>query len=87
MLEAATGRRQAHRWQLDRLGRSVRDLITMVTISSSAESSSRSLTEAIDGDRPTGRSIWQMIGVRAEWSAALSASGHAPVSRPQKREA
>ena len=31
----------------------------------------RSLTEAIDTDTPTGRAMWQMIGVLAELERSL----------------
>ena len=71
MLEAATGRRQAHRWQLDRLGRSVRDLITMLDDLKQRGVKFRSLTEAIDTDTPTGRAMWQTIGVLAELERSL----------------
>jgi DNA invertase Pin-like site-specific DNA recombinase len=53
-------------WKLDRLGRSVRDLITMLDDLKQRPSSSVPLTEAIDTYTPTGRAMWQMIGVLAE---------------------
>ena len=53
-------------WKLDRLGRSVRDLITMLDDLKHQRVKFRSLTEAIDTETPTGRAMWQMIGVLAE---------------------
>jgi len=50
-------------WKLDRLGRSLRDLITMLDDLKQRGVKFRSLTEAIDTDTPTGRAMWQMIGV------------------------
>jgi DNA invertase Pin-like site-specific DNA recombinase len=48
-------------WKLDRLGRSLRDLITMLDDLKQRGVKFRSLTEAIDTDTPTGRAMWQMI--------------------------
>ena len=53
-------------WKLDRLGRSLRDLIAMLDDLRARGVHFRSLTEAIDTDTPTGRAMWQMIGVLAE---------------------
>ena len=50
-------------WKLDRLGRSLRDLITMLDDLRARGVKFRSLTEAIDTETPTGRAMWQMIGV------------------------
>jgi len=58
-------------WKLDRLGRSLRDLITMLDDLNKQGVKCRSLTEHIDTDTPTGRAMWQMIGVLAELEAAL----------------
>ncbi len=57
-------------WKLDRLGRSLRDLITMLDDLKRQGVKFRSLTEHIDTDTPTGRAMWQMIGLLAELSAA-----------------
>ena len=56
-------------WKLDRLGRSLRDLITMLDDLKQRGVKFRSLTEAIDTETPTGRAMWQMIGVLAELEA------------------
>jgi DNA invertase Pin-like site-specific DNA recombinase len=53
-------------WKLDRLGRSVRDLITMLDDLKARGVKFRSLTEAIDTTIPTGRAMLHMIGVLAE---------------------
>ncbi len=58
-------------WKLDRLGRSVRDLITMLDDLRDRGVKFCSLTEAIDTETPTGRAMWQMIGVLAELERSL----------------
>src|ERR1035437_2361799 len=58
-------------WKLDRLGRSLRDLITMPDDLKKRGVKFRSLTEAIDTETPTGRAMWQMIGVLAELERSL----------------
>jgi hypothetical protein len=58
-------------WKLDRLGRSLRDLITMLDELRERGIRFQSLTEAIDTDTPTGRAMWQMIGVLAELERSL----------------
>jgi DNA invertase Pin-like site-specific DNA recombinase len=44
-------------WKLDRLGRSLRDLITMLDDLKKRGVKFRSLTEAIDTETPTGRAM------------------------------
>jgi DNA invertase Pin-like site-specific DNA recombinase len=58
-------------WKLDRLGRSLRDLITMLDGLRDRGVAFQSLTEAIDTTTPTGRAMWQMIGVLAELERSL----------------
>jgi DNA invertase Pin-like site-specific DNA recombinase len=58
-------------WKLDRLGRSLRDLITILDDLKERGVTFRSLTEAIDTDTPTGRAMWQMIGIMAEFEKSL----------------
>jgi DNA invertase Pin-like site-specific DNA recombinase len=60
-------------WKLDRLGRSLRDLIAMLDDLRARGVKFRSLTEAIDTDTPTGRAMWQMIEVLAELERSLIA--------------
>jgi DNA invertase Pin-like site-specific DNA recombinase len=58
-------------WKLDRLGRSLRDLIHLLDQLKHRGVKFRSLTEAIDTDTPTGRAMWQMIGVLAELERSM----------------
>jgi DNA invertase Pin-like site-specific DNA recombinase len=58
-------------WKLDRLGRSLRDLITMLDDLRGRGVKFHSLTEAIDTATPTGRAMWQMIGLLAELERSL----------------
>jgi DNA invertase Pin-like site-specific DNA recombinase len=58
-------------WKLDRLGRSLRDLITMLDELRAHGIKFRSLTEHIDTEMATGRAMWQMIGVLAELERSL----------------
>ena len=58
-------------WKLDRLGRSLRDLIAMLDDLKKRGVKFRSLTEAIDTETRTGRAMWQMIGVLAELERSL----------------
>ena len=57
-------------WKLDRLGRSLRDLIAMLDDLRAREVKFHSLTEAID-TTPTGRAMWQMIGADCWWVAGV----------------
>ena len=73
-------------WKLDRLGRSLRDLITMLDDLKHRGVKFRSLTEAIDTETPTGHAMWQMIGVLAELERSLiSERTRAGVKAAQKR--
>src|ERR1039458_4179957 len=73
-------------WKLDRLGRSLRDLITMLDDLKHRGVKFRSLTEAIDTETPTGRAMWQMIGVLAELERSLiSERTRAGVKAAQRR--
>ncbi len=60
-------------WKLDRLGRSLRDLIALLDELKVRDIKFRSLTEAIDTETPAGRAMWQMIGVLAELERSLIA--------------
>ncbi len=57
-------------WKLDRLGRSLRDLIGPLDDLKGRHVAFRSLTEAMDTATLTGRAKWQMVGILAEleWS-------------------
>ena len=58
-------------WKLDRLGRSLRDLIALLDDLKARDVAFRSLTEAIDTATPTGRAMWQMVGILAELERSL----------------
>lgn len=58
-------------WKLDRLGRSLSDLITLLDDLKARGVVFRSLTESIDTATPTGRAMWQMVGVLAELERSL----------------
>src|SRR5215471_16234252 len=58
-------------WKLDRLGRSLRDLIGLLDDLKARGVVFRSLTESIDTATPTGRALWQMIGILAELERSL----------------
>ncbi|WP_404813659.1 recombinase family protein [Geomonas agri] len=50
-------------WKLDRLGRSLHDLIVMLDDLKARGIAFHSVTEAVDTQTPTGRAMWQMIGI------------------------
>jgi DNA invertase Pin-like site-specific DNA recombinase len=73
-------------WKLDRLGRSLRDLIAMLDDLRERYVKFRSLTEQIDTETPTGRAMWQMIGVLAELERSrISERTRAGVKAAQRR--
>ena len=58
-------------WRLDRLGRSLRDLIDVVTGLAGRGIGLRSLREAIDTSSPAGRLTFHIFGALAEFEAAI----------------
>src|ERR1700687_3446710 len=58
-------------WKLDRLSRSLRDVLTIMERLGGAKAGFRSLTEAIDTTTPAGRMMMQMIGSFAEFERAM----------------
>ena len=54
-------------WKLDRLSRSLRDVLTIMQRIQDAKAGFRSLTEAIDTTTAAGRMMMQMIGSFAEF--------------------
>jgi DNA invertase Pin-like site-specific DNA recombinase len=58
-------------WKLDRLGRSLHDLINLLDELKARGVAFQSLTEAIDTTTPTGRAMWQMVGILAELERSL----------------
>ena len=58
-------------WKLDRLGRSLYQLIGLLDELKARDVVFHSLTEAIDTTTPTGRAMWQMVGILAELERSL----------------
>src|SRR5499427_4177419 len=58
-------------WKLDRLSRSLRDVLTIMERLEEARAGFRSLTEAIDTTTPAGRMMMQMVGAFAEFERAM----------------
>ena len=58
-------------WKLDRLSRSLKDLLHLMEKVEAAGAGFRSLTEAIDTTTPAGRMMMQMIGSFAEFERAM----------------
>jgi DNA invertase Pin-like site-specific DNA recombinase len=89
-------------WRLDRLSRSLRDVLRIMERIWEAEAGFRSLTEAIDTTTAPGRIMMQMVGVFAESERAIlrertmagldaarkrgRIGGRRPKLRPQQQE-
>ena len=58
-------------WKLDRLSRSLKDLLTLMDKISQAGAGFRSLTESIDTTSPGGRMMMQIIGTFAEFERSM----------------
>jgi DNA invertase Pin-like site-specific DNA recombinase len=59
-------------WKLDRLSRSLRDVLVLMERLADAKAGFRSLTEAIDTTSPAGRMMMmQMVGAFAEFECAM----------------
>jgi DNA invertase Pin-like site-specific DNA recombinase len=58
-------------WKLDRLSRSLKDLLTLLEKVQLAGAGFQSLTEAIDTTTPAGRMMMQIIGSFAEFERAI----------------
>ena len=58
-------------WKLDRLSRSLRDLLFTLEAITAAEAGFRSLTEAVDTTTPAGRLMTQTLGAFAEFERAM----------------
>lgn len=58
-------------WKLDRLSRSLRDVLIIMERLGDAGAGFRSLTEAIDTTTPAGRMMMQMVGAFAEFERAM----------------
>src|SRR5438552_10081135 len=58
-------------WKLDRLSRSLRDVLTIMERLGEVKAGFRSLTEAIDTTTPAGRMMMQMVGAYAEFERSM----------------
>lgn len=58
-------------WKLDRLSRSLKDLLVILDRIEAAGAGFRSLTEAIDTTTPAGRMMMHMVGAFAEFERAM----------------
>jgi DNA invertase Pin-like site-specific DNA recombinase len=58
-------------WKLDRLSRSLKDLLHLMECIAQAGAGFCSLTEAIDTTTPAGRMLMQMVGSFAEFERAM----------------
>ncbi len=58
-------------WKLDRLSRSLRDVLMIMERLAELKAGFRSLTEVIDTTTPAGRMMMQMVGAFAEFERAM----------------
>lgn len=58
-------------WKLDRLSRSLKDLLLIMEKIDAVGAGFRSLTESIDTTTPAGRMMMQMVGTFAEFERAM----------------
>jgi DNA invertase Pin-like site-specific DNA recombinase len=58
-------------WKLDRLSRSLKDLLVILERISEAGAGFRSLTEHVDTTTPAGRMMLQMLGAFAEFERSM----------------
>lgn len=58
-------------WKLDRLSRSLGDVLVLMEQIQEAKAGFRSLTEAVDTTTPAGRMMMQMVGAFAEFERAM----------------
>jgi DNA invertase Pin-like site-specific DNA recombinase len=58
-------------WKLDRLSRSLRDLILIMDKIATAGAGFRSLTESVDTTSPAGRMVMQILGCFAEFERSM----------------
>src|SRR6202030_3991613 len=58
-------------WKLDRLSRSLKDLLTILEKITQAGAGFRSLTENVDTGTPAGKMLLQMLGAFAEFERSM----------------
>lgn len=66
-------------WKLDRLGRSMRHLVSMTEELRQRGVNFRSLTDSIDTSTPMGRFFFHIMGLLRKWSASSLSNEPAPV--------
>jgi DNA invertase Pin-like site-specific DNA recombinase len=71
MLEQLRPKDKVVVWKLDRLSRSLRDLLHILDRIESTKATFVSLTENFDTSTPAGRAMMQMVGVFAEFERGL----------------
>ena len=59
-------------WKIDRMSRSLRDLLDIMAKIENAGAGFRSLTEAVDTTSPAGRMMLHMLGAVAEFEKAMT---------------
>src|ERR1035441_7924866 len=62
-------------WKLDRLSRSLKDVLALMETIQKAKAGFKSLTEAIDTTTPAGRMMMQMVGSFAEFEREMLREG------------
>jgi hypothetical protein len=88
MLKAAVHRKfdMIAAWSVDRLGRSLQDLVGFLGELKAAGVDLFLHQQALDTSTPSGRALFQMLGVFAEFEAAMdpreNAGGSCPSARP-----
>ena len=73
-------------WKLDRLSRSLRDVLTIMEKLAEAKAGFRRLTETIDTTTPAGRMMMQMVGAFAEFERAMLRERTKPDWTPQGKK-
>ena len=63
-------------WKLDRLSRSLRDVLMIMERLAETKAGFRSLTEAIDTTTPAGRMMMQMVGAFADYAERAIMQSH-----------
>lgn len=71
MLEQLRAGDVVHVWKLDRLGRSLKDLLRILERIEAAGAGFRSITEGVDTTTAAGRMLMQMLGAIAEFEREM----------------
>jgi DNA invertase Pin-like site-specific DNA recombinase len=73
-------------WKLDRLSRSLKDVLHIMERTANAGAGFRSITENIDTTTPAGRMMMQMVGAFAEFERAMIRERTSAVLPPPERK-